>query len=323
LSHTFHATAKVGAVSAFAHVTALPQSVISGAPLSFLQMQLVDAFGNAVHQAGVEITAALDGRNLAQRSLSGTKTMSTDTTGIANFSDLIIRGLTTTWSGEKVFLKFSAASLPSVTDTFTVVYGPPAILVVNPSSSVTVYAGSVLSVDAAIFDAWQNLLPNMHVDYTYPADDGSLKTVEMSDPGVIASIAGFLPVPTKPGTYSVTAKSPEVANQEITFSVTVIPAASTLLMVSGDGVSAPSGSVVTLVVRAVDPSGNGVANASVHWSIESGAAYLLGEWTAIDTGTDATGQSSVTLSLSSPGPVKVRATLGATTVSIVFTVTAT
>jgi hypothetical protein len=31
----------------------------------------------------------------------------------------------------------------------------------------------------------------------------------------------------------------------------------------------------------------------------------------------------VTLSLSSPGPVKVRATLGATTVSIVFTVTAT
>jgi hypothetical protein len=249
--------------------------------------------------------------------------VSTDTTGIASFSDLVFRGLPTSWGGDAAHLKLSGASLPSVTDTFTVVYGPPAVLVVNPSSAVTVYAGSALSVDAAIFDAWRNLLPNMHVDYTYPTDDGSLKTVEMSDPGVITSIRGYLPVPTKPGTYSVTAKSPEVANQEITFSVTVIPGASTLLIVSGDGVSAPSGSIVTLVVRAVDPSGNGVANANVHWNIESGAARLLGEWTAIDTGTDATGQTSVPLNLLSPGPVKVRATLGRTALSIVFTVTAT
>ena len=322
LSHTFHATANAGALSAFAQVTAVPQSIISGAPMSLLQMQLVDSFGNAVHQAGVQITASLDGRNIVGQSLSGTKTISTDTTGIASFSDLVIRGLPTAWGGDRALLKFSAASLQSVTDTFTVVYGPPAILVVNPSSSVTVYAGGALAVDAAVLDAWRNLLPNMHVDYTYPTDDGSLKTVEMSDPGVIASIRGFLPVPTKPGTYSVTATSPEVPNQEITFSMTVIPSASALLIVSGDSVSAPSGSVVTLVVRAEDPSGNGVAGAIVHWSVESGAGYL-GEGSTITTGSDATGQSSVTLALSSPGPVKVRATLGGTTVSIVFTVTAT
>lgn len=50
----------------------------------------------------------------------------------------------------------------------------------------------------------------------------------------------------------------------------------------------------------------------------------LGEGSTIDTLTDATGQSFVTLSLTSPPrPVKVRATLGGTTESIVFTLTAT
>ena len=76
LSHTFHATANAGAVSAFTHVTAVPPSIISGAPLSFLQMRLVDAFGNAVHQAGAEITASLDGRNIVGQSLNGTRTIS-------------------------------------------------------------------------------------------------------------------------------------------------------------------------------------------------------------------------------------------------------
>jgi len=228
LGHTFHATANAGPLSALAQVTAVPQTIISGAPIPVLEMQLVDAFGNAVRQAGVPVAASIDGRNLVGRSLSGTKTVSTDATGIARFSDLVIRGQPTSWtSGDRALLKFSAAGVQSVTDTLAVEYGAPAILIVNPSSDVTISAGQYLRVDAAIFDAWNNLLPNMHVDYTYPTADGSLTTVEMSDPGVLASIPGVLSLPTAPGTYSVTATSPEVPNQQITFSVTVLPAAPT------------------------------------------------------------------------------------------------
>jgi Putative Ig domain/Bacterial Ig-like domain (group 3) len=96
-------------------------------------VQLEDAEGNPVAQAGVAVTAALNG---AGASLSGPKTQPTDASGKATFADLVITGSTGQYS-----LSFtSAAPALAVGPSITIGLGAGApaklILVTPPSASV-------------------------------------------------------------------------------------------------------------------------------------------------------------------------------------------
>lgn len=97
-------------------------------------VQLEDAEGNPVPQAGVAVTAVLNG---AGASLSGTMTQPTDATGRVAFTDLVITGLTGQYSLSFTSVSPTLAVGPSL--TIGLGAGAPArlVLVTPPSASVT------------------------------------------------------------------------------------------------------------------------------------------------------------------------------------------
>lgn len=96
-------------------------------------LQLEDAEGNPVPQAGVAVTAVLNGAGAV---LSGTTTQPTDATGKAAFADLVITGLTGQYSLSFTSAAPSLAVGPSI--TIGLAAGAPAklVLVTPPSASV-------------------------------------------------------------------------------------------------------------------------------------------------------------------------------------------
>ncbi|HEX8271168.1 MAG TPA: Ig-like domain-containing protein, partial [Longimicrobiaceae bacterium] len=135
LSTTFSATGTAAAASQLVVTTQPSGSVQSGT--AFPQqpaVQLRDAFGNAVSQAGVTVTASIA---TGGGTLGGTTTASTDAGGVATFTNLSISGLV----GDRT-LSFSAAGLTAATsNTVSVTAGAASQLAVTTEPSATVQNG--------------------------------------------------------------------------------------------------------------------------------------------------------------------------------------
>jgi adhesin/invasin len=135
LSTTFSATGTAAAASRLVVTTQPSGSVQSGT--AFPQqpaVQLRDAFGNAVSQAGVTVTASIA---TGGGTLGGTTTASTDAGGVATFTNLSISGLV----GDRT-LSFSAAGLTAATsNTVSVTAGAASQLAVTTEPSATVQNG--------------------------------------------------------------------------------------------------------------------------------------------------------------------------------------
>lgn len=101
-------------------------------------VQLEDAEGNPVPQAGVAVTAALNGAGAV---LSGTKTQPTDATGKAAFADLVITGLTGQYSLSFTSVAPSLAVGPSI--TIGLGAGAPATLVLVTPPPASVASGQI------------------------------------------------------------------------------------------------------------------------------------------------------------------------------------
>ncbi len=132
---TFTATAAPGAASQLTLTTAPSASVQSGVafPLQPV-LQLRDASGNAVSQAGVVVTAALA---TGSPTLGGTLTATTNASGVATFTNLAITGVT----GDRT-LSFVAPSLTGVTSgTVTVGAGAASQLTLTTAPSASVQSG--------------------------------------------------------------------------------------------------------------------------------------------------------------------------------------
>ncbi|HSK18950.1 MAG TPA: invasin domain 3-containing protein [Longimicrobiales bacterium] len=130
-SVVFTATATQGAATRLAMTTEPSASALNG---SVFQRQPVvqvrDAGGNAVNQAGIAVTATIVGTG----TLNGTITVTTDAAGAARFTDLAITGP----EGEKR-LEFTAPGVTPVTSsiiTITTGSGTKLTLLTQPSSSV-------------------------------------------------------------------------------------------------------------------------------------------------------------------------------------------
>ena len=128
----FTATATQGAATRLAITTQPSASALNG---SVFQRQPVvqvrDAGGNAVNQAGIAVTAAIES---GAGTLNGTITVNTDNSGAARFTDLAITGP----EGEKR-LEFTAPGVTPVQSaviTITTGSGTKLTLLTQPSSSV-------------------------------------------------------------------------------------------------------------------------------------------------------------------------------------------
>src|ERR1019366_4424203 len=118
-----------------------PPSATAASGVAFAQqpvIQLRDAAGNAVSQAGVVVTAAIATGGGA---LGGTATATTNATGVATFTNLSITGA----AGNQT-LNFSAPALTAATSgtiTITVAVGPATQLTLTTQPSAAAASGAV------------------------------------------------------------------------------------------------------------------------------------------------------------------------------------
>jgi hypothetical protein len=131
----FGATATAGAAGRLAMVTQPPGAATVGVPLETAPaVQLLDAGGNPVRQAGVTIQAAIGSGG---GSLSGTTAQPTDGNGVASFPGLVIQGS----AGTKT-LRFSGSGIEPVTSgAITVAAAPAPTLAIAQQPSGAAVAG--------------------------------------------------------------------------------------------------------------------------------------------------------------------------------------
>ena len=143
---TFTATAAVGAAGRLSITQQPSSSAASGEVLGRQPVvQLLDADGNPVQQAGLAVTATISG-GPSGGSLQGGTTAATDGAGTASFSGLVIVGPTGTYQ-----LTFSGAGLQAVTSTsIQITAGAAAGLKIAQQPSGSTQSGQQLSQQPVI-----------------------------------------------------------------------------------------------------------------------------------------------------------------------------
>jgi Big-like domain-containing protein len=133
-----------GPASQLALTTAPPGSATSGQPLAPQPaVQLRDAFGNAVGQAGVVVTAGIAS---GSATLGGSTTATTNTAGLATFATLSLTG-----TGSAVTLAFSAPGVtPATSGPISLAPPPPSALVIVTQPSATAPSGVPFAVQPAV-----------------------------------------------------------------------------------------------------------------------------------------------------------------------------
>ncbi|HJR36193.1 MAG TPA: Ig-like domain-containing protein [Gemmatimonadales bacterium] len=124
--------------------TAPPASATSGQPLAPQPaVQLRDAFGNAVGQAGVAVTAGIAS---GSATLGGSTTATTNAAGLATFATLSLTG-----TASAVTLAFSAAGVtPANSGPISLAPPPPSALVIVTQPSATAPSGVPFPVQPAV-----------------------------------------------------------------------------------------------------------------------------------------------------------------------------
>lgn len=191
--------------------TATTRVALSPAPV----VQLFDADGNALAQAGVTVSATLQS---GSGSLMGTTTAQTNAQGQATFSNLSIAGTT----GTKT-LRFSATGFAGINSSnITLTAGAAAQLVANSTLSQTALLNSAVgtkpSVKVADLDG--NGVGGVSVTFAVTAGGGSATgTTATSDGNGIATVGSWT-VGGALGTNTMTATSAGLTGSPISFTAT-------------------------------------------------------------------------------------------------------
>ena len=245
--------------------------------------QLRDAFGNAVPQAGVAVTAAIAGGG---GTLGGTSTVSTDASGAATFTDLAISGTV----GQRT-LAFSAGGLTGATsNAIDVAAGTAAGLAVAAGDGQTAVAGSAVAVapSVRVVDASGNPVSGVGVAFAVASGGGSVAGASATTDASGVAAVGSWTLGTTAGANTLTASSTGLAS--VAFGATgAAGAAAAIAVQSGDGGSAQVGTTRTLEARVVDANGNPVQGTTVSWAVTAGGGSLG----APSSTTDAAGVASV------------------------------
>jgi hypothetical protein len=270
-------TLSAGAVSRLGFAVAPSATAQSGVPLvQQPQVQLEDAAGNPVSQAGVNIAVSVS----AGGSLSGATTVATDASGVAAFTDLAVGGATGTYSlkfasgpiNTSASVTLGAGNVDGSKSSYTVTGGP--ITASNGSSTATV---AIVARDAS-GNAVAGAAPSVGFcggSSSAPATDGSgASSIAVScakkgdNQSVSVSINGT-PVTNPAGTHTLTVNAAAstttlAANpaggssfgQEVTFTATVT-----------GGVNPPAGTVT--FKDGGNTIGNGAVDGSGHATVQT------------------------------------------------------
>jgi adhesin/invasin len=255
----------VGAAARLAFSTVPSTLARSRSPLVIQPVvQVQDASGNPIAQAGTVVTASL---SAASTSLSG-ETATTDANGRAAFSALTITGI----PGPKD-LTFSASGLQSITARVTL----PSVQTVSaaPNHPVSAVVGTTVGgpVIAWTFkDAATRPVSDADFTFRLPSGGTAVTLTPLSDANGVVQVGDWT-LGTTAGYQYLELTLPD--HRVFRDSILATPgAAFDLVKFSGDSQSAPINSELpqALVVKAVDQFGNGVANVTVQWATCDGVA---------------------------------------------------
>ncbi|MEO7137955.1 MAG: hypothetical protein ABI037_09585 [Gemmatimonadales bacterium] len=188
-------------------VTLSPQPVV----------QLRDATGAAVAQAGTVVTAAITAGGGA---LGGTTTATTASTAAAAFTDLSIAGT----AGEKT-LTFSATGMTSATATVTVTAGAAANIAVDAGDNQSAAVGTVVATapSVKVTDADANPVSGVAVIFAVFSGGGSIAGGSQTTDELGSAIVGSWTVGQTAGTNTLTATAQGLTGSPVTFTATGVP----------------------------------------------------------------------------------------------------
>jgi len=257
----------------------VPPDAQSRVPLSTQpSIQLQDASGNAVAQAGVEVRASIAS---GDGTLGGLANVLTNGQGQARYTDLAIIGSPGTRT-----LRFASTGPASEVLSGSVTLPGVAAAAVRTAPQSPVVAGTSLpaAISWTLTDAANRPVADAPVVISVSAG-GSIEPVGISDPAGVVSLPSWTLSPTAGSQYVAL----EIGGMEASrVTVDASPdVAVRLQKTSGDNQAAPVNSDLPqpLVVRVVDQYGNGVGGIIVEWR----TCDNLGDY---NTPTDVGGHSS-------------------------------
>ncbi|HYL22042.1 MAG TPA: carboxypeptidase regulatory-like domain-containing protein, partial [Gemmatimonadales bacterium] len=246
----------------------------SGVPLAQQPvLQIEDANGNPVSQAGVVVTATPSAGSLVS------PTTTSDANGRATFAGLAISGAMGSYT-----LSFGAAGLVPVTSgTITLSPGPPSTLAIVTQPSTSVQSGAAFPVQPVVQlqDAAGNAVSQSGASVTATIATGS------------AALSGTNPVATTANgraTFTNLAITGVVGARTLTFSATGLTsvtsgsvnvtagAAAQMAVNAGDNQTATAGTAVPIAPSVIvkDASGNPVPGTAVTFAVASGGGAITG-----------------------------------------------
>jgi hypothetical protein len=213
----FSATATTAAVPLLVLTTAPSATAQSGIALATQPViQLQDAQGAPINQAGVQITASLNG---AGATLGGTTTVMTDANGQATFTNLVLTGSV----GTGYSLGFSSTGLTTITSgSIALTAGAPVSLVLSAGDGQSAVAGAAVAIAPAVVavDQSGNPVAGVSVTFTVNSGGGSVTgaTVVTGSDGI--ATVGSWTLGATPGTNLLVATSPAIPASSVTFTAT-------------------------------------------------------------------------------------------------------
>jgi adhesin/invasin len=292
-------------------------SAFSPAP----SVQLVDASGSPVAQAGVGVTVTIASGPSSPTPFLVSNTTSTNASGVASFPGLAVGGASGTYT-----LTFTATGLTPVTSGNVVITsGPGTTLAIQAGNGQTAAVATAVATAPAVLltDQFGNPVANQTVTFTVLTagsvlSNGSTSsstsvTVQTNASGVAALASWTLGATAR--SYSISAAFPGATT--VFFSATAVagPAASIALN-AGNNQSAPAGTTVpippSVVVR--DAQGNGVGGVSVQFTVVTSGATVSNGATTTTTVSVTTNPTSGIAQLNAwtLGPVAQTYTMQAT-----------
>jgi adhesin/invasin len=315
----FHATATVGAAGRLTITTQPSATAQSSVPFAQQpRLQVRDANGNPVRQAGLAITASIASGPVGA-TLTGDPTVPTDANGLATFQNLGIGG-----SGGTYTLNFGGAGLSGVTSNgITVAAGAATHLTLVTQPSSTAQSGVVLAQQPVVqlLDASNNPAAQAGVPVTaaIASGGGTLGgTVTRSTGSDGRATFTDLSISGSAGTRTLVFFSGSLAavtSGPIAVSAAPISASESGVSAAPTSFTAGSGSS-TITVVARDASGVPVSGAAVTLSV-SGS----GNTVSTPAVTNANGATTATLQSTGAGVKTIAATINGVLVTQTATVT--
>lgn len=230
-------------------------------------VSLTDAFGNGIE--GVNVTFVV---TAGDGSITGA-VATTDSAGVAQVGSWTLGMATGTNQ-----LSATTAGFTPLMFTATAVAGAPARMEITSGNGQVATAGSAVAVSPAVtvFDAFDNGVEGLAVDFTVTAGGGSVTGSPATTDATGLATVGSWTVGATAGANEVIATLPGLADT-LTFTATgVAGAAAAIALESGDAqtdsVSATLGTPYAVLVT--DANGNPVSGVTVTWAVTGGGGSV-------------------------------------------------